>query len=32
MLLEKGAKTEISEIFELNNLIPNVKFATWMTM
>ena len=29
MLLEKGAKAEISEIFERNNLIPNVKFTTW---
>lgn len=29
MLLEKGAKTEISEIFERNNLTPNVKFTTW---
>ena len=29
MLLEKGAKAEISEIFEKNNLIPNVRFTTW---
>ncbi len=29
MLLEKGAKAEISEIFERNNLQPNVKFTTW---
>ncbi len=29
MLLEKGAKAEISEIFEHNNLKPNVKFTTW---
>lgn len=29
MLLEKGEKTEISEIFERNNLRPNVKFITW---
>ena len=29
MLLEKGEKAEISEIFERNNLIPNVKFTTW---
>ncbi len=29
MLLEKGAKAEISEIFESNNLTPNVKFTTW---
>lgn len=29
MLLEKGAKAEISEIFERNNLVPNVKFTTW---
>lgn len=29
MLLEKGAKAEISEIFEKNNLTPNVKFTTW---
>ncbi len=29
MLLEKGAKAEISEIFERNNLTPNVKFTTW---
>lgn len=29
MLLEKGAKAEISEIFERNNLKPNVKFTTW---
>ncbi len=29
MLLEKGAKAEISEIFECNNLNPNVKFTTW---
>ena len=29
MLLEKGAKAEISEIFERNNLTPNVKFITW---
>ncbi len=29
MLLEKGAKAEISEIFERNNIIPNVHFTTW---
>ena len=29
MLLEKGAKAEISEIFEQNGLTPNVKFTTW---
>lgn len=29
MLLEKGAKAEISDIFERNNLTPNVKFTTW---
>lgn len=29
MLLEKGAKAEISAIFERNNLIPDVHFTTW---
>lgn len=29
MLLEKGAKAEISEIFERNNITPNVHFTTW---
>lgn len=29
MLLEKGAKAEISELFERNNLTPNVRFTTW---
>lgn len=29
MLLEKGAKAEISEIFERNHLKPNVHFTTW---
>ena len=29
MLLEKGAKAEISEVFEKNGLTPNVKFTTW---
>lgn len=29
MLLEKGAKAEISEIFENNGLNPNVRFTTW---
>lgn len=29
MLLEKGAKTEVSEIFERCNLAPNVHFTTW---
>ncbi len=29
MLLEKGAKAEISEIFEQNRLMPNVKLTTW---
>ncbi|MCM1432791.1 MAG: LysR family transcriptional regulator [Clostridiales bacterium] len=29
MLLEKGTKTEISEIFERYNLKPNVHFTTW---
>lgn len=28
MLLEKSVKAEISEIFERNNLIANVKFIT----
>lgn len=29
MLLEKGAKAEISEVFERNGLIPRVHFTTW---
>ncbi len=29
MLLEKGDKAEISEIFEHCNLVPNVRFTTW---
>ncbi|MPN11557.1 hypothetical protein SDC9_158860 [bioreactor metagenome] len=29
MLLEKGAKAEISEIFEQNHLTPQVRFTTW---
>ncbi len=29
MLLEKGGKSEIAQIFEKNNLKPNVKFTTW---
>ena len=29
MLLEKGAKAEISEIFEKNNIMPDVHFTTW---
>lgn len=29
MLLEKGAKAEVSEIFERYNLIPKVHFTTW---
>ena len=29
MLLEKGVKAEISEIFEKNGLSPKVKFTTW---
>lgn len=29
LLLEKGAKAEISEVFERNHLTPNVKFTTW---
>lgn len=29
MLLEKGAKAEISEIFERYNITPNVQFTTW---
>ena len=29
MLLEKGAKAEVSEIFERNGLVPNVHFTTW---
>ena len=29
MLLEKGAKAEISELFESNGLAPNVVFTTW---
>ena len=28
-VLIKGAKAEISEIFEKNGLTPNVKFTTW---
>lgn len=29
MLLEKGAKAEISEIFERCNVIPKIHFTTW---
>lgn len=29
MLLEKGGKAEISELFERNNLTPRVHFTTW---
>ena len=29
MLLEKGAKAEVSEIFEKNGLTPKVHFTTW---
>lgn len=29
MLLEKGAKAEVSEIFERYNISPNVHFTTW---
>lgn len=29
MLLEKGAKAEVAEIFERCNLTPNVHFTTW---
>ena len=29
MLLEKGARAEISELFERNNLKPDVRFTTW---
>ena len=29
MLLEKGGKAEISEIFDRCNLVPNIHFTTW---
>lgn len=29
MLLEKGAKAEISEIFEMHHISPKVNFTTW---
>ena len=29
MLLEKGAKAEISEIFEKHHIVPQVHFTTW---
>lgn len=29
MLLEKGVKAEVSEIFEKHGIIPNVRFTTW---
>ena len=29
MLLEKGAKSEISEIFEKSGIIPKIRFTTW---
>ena len=29
MLLEKGARAEISEIFERCGLVPRVRFTTW---
>ncbi|WP_242844313.1 LysR family transcriptional regulator [Candidatus Soleaferrea massiliensis] len=29
VLLEKGAKAEISEVFDKNHITPNVRFTTW---
>ena len=29
MLLEKGARAEVSEIFERNGLTPRIHFTTW---
>ena len=29
MLLEKGARAEVSEIFERNGLVPRIHFTTW---
>lgn len=29
MLLEKGAKAEVSEIFERNQISPKIHFTTW---
>lgn len=29
MLLEKGSKSEISEVFERSNLTADVRFTTW---
>lgn len=29
MLLEKGAKSEISEIFEKSGIMPKIRFTTW---
>ena len=29
MLLERGAKAEVSEVFERNHLTPHVRFTTW---
>ena len=29
MLLEKGERTDISQIFQRNNLTPSVHFTTW---
>lgn len=29
MLLEKGEKSEISEIFERHNIAPRINFTTW---
>lgn len=29
MLLERGAKTEVSEVFERNHQTPHVRFTTW---
>lgn len=29
MILEKGAKNEIAEIFERHKMIPNIRFTTW---
>ncbi|MDO4301452.1 MAG: LysR family transcriptional regulator [Clostridia bacterium] len=29
MLLEKGSNTEISKIFEQNNISPKIRFTTW---
>lgn len=29
MLLEKGARAEISQLFMRNELVPNVRFTTW---